>query len=83
VGVHAKRSAGFNAVRLKLATYLALAFEFQLGADILSTAIADLAQDRKARRDCNHSDRAKLFLMREMAEERQGGQANERTLNRE
>ena len=30
----------FNAIRLSLARYLALALEFQLGADILSTAIA-------------------------------------------
>ena len=30
----------FNAIRLLLARYLALALEFQLGADILSTAIA-------------------------------------------
>ena len=31
---------GYNGVRLTLARYLALALEFQLGADILSTAIA-------------------------------------------
>ena len=31
---------GFNTIRLTLARYLALALEFQLGADILSTAIA-------------------------------------------
>ena len=31
---------GFNGVRLALARYLALALEFQLGADILSTAVA-------------------------------------------
>lgn len=35
-----RRPANFNAVRLVLARYLALALEFQLGADILSTAIA-------------------------------------------
>lgn len=34
------RGADFTAVRLVLARYLALALEFQLGADILSTAIA-------------------------------------------
>lgn len=33
-------TAQFTAVRLTLARYLALALEFQLGADILSTAIA-------------------------------------------
>jgi uncharacterized membrane protein len=32
--------AEFTAIRLTLARYLALALEFQLGADILSTAIA-------------------------------------------
>lgn len=31
---------GYNGVRLTLARYLALALEFQLGADILSTAVA-------------------------------------------
>ena len=34
------READFNLIRLTLARYLALALEFQLGADILSTAIA-------------------------------------------
>jgi len=36
----ARRAANFTAIRLSLARYLALALEFQLGADILSTAIA-------------------------------------------
>lgn len=36
----ARKTAGFTAIRLTLARYLALALEFQLGADILSTAIA-------------------------------------------
>ncbi|WP_342648682.1 DUF1622 domain-containing protein [Mucilaginibacter sp. CSA2-8R] len=35
----------FNAIRLTLARYLALALEFQLGADILSTAIAPSWQE--------------------------------------
>ena len=34
------KAAEFTATRLTLARYLALALEFQLGADILSTAIA-------------------------------------------
>jgi uncharacterized membrane protein len=34
------RTANFTAIRLTLARYLALALEFQLGADILSTAVA-------------------------------------------
>lgn len=36
----ARRTADFTAIRLTLARYLALALEFQLEADILSTAIA-------------------------------------------
>ncbi len=36
----ARRAADFTALRLVLARYLALALEFQLGADILSTAVA-------------------------------------------
>ena len=35
-----QKPANFTAVRLSLARYLALALEFQLGADIISTAIA-------------------------------------------
>lgn len=35
-----RQTANFTAIRLVLARYLALALEFQLGADILSTAIA-------------------------------------------
>ena len=34
------KPADFNAIRLVLARYLAMALEFQLGADILSTAVA-------------------------------------------
>ncbi len=33
------KQANFNAIRLVLASYLALALEFQLGSDILSTAV--------------------------------------------
>ena len=39
-GVLARGAADFNAIRLLLARYLALALEFQLGADVLSTAVA-------------------------------------------
>jgi len=39
------RDVDFNAIRLVLARYLALALEFQLGADILSTAIAPSWQE--------------------------------------
>ncbi|WP_044513951.1 DUF1622 domain-containing protein [Hymenobacter sp. DG25B] len=40
VALWQRRTANFTAIRLVLARYLALALEFQLGADILSTAIA-------------------------------------------
>ncbi len=39
------QTANFTAIRLLLARYLALALEFQLGADILSTAIAPTWQE--------------------------------------
>jgi uncharacterized membrane protein len=39
-GLAKSETANFTAIRLTLARYLALALEFQLGADILSTAIA-------------------------------------------
>jgi uncharacterized membrane protein len=35
-----RRAINFNLVRLSFARYLALALEFQLGADILSTAVS-------------------------------------------
>jgi uncharacterized membrane protein len=38
--LYRNKHTNFNLVRLTLARYLALALEFQLGADILSTAIA-------------------------------------------
>ncbi|HEY0155939.1 MAG TPA: DUF1622 domain-containing protein [Thermoanaerobaculia bacterium] len=67
------RSSGkrdFHAVRLELARYLALALEFQLAADILSTAVAPsweaigkLAAIAVIRTGLN------FFLMREMEEE--------------
>lgn len=40
-----RQPTNFTAVRLLLARYLALALEFQLGADILSTAIAPTWQE--------------------------------------
>ncbi len=39
-----QQSTNFNQVRLTLGKYLTLALEFQLGADILSTAIAPTPQ---------------------------------------
>ena len=67
----AKSTDGFTEVRLLLAKYLILALEFQLGADILSTAIAPswdqigkLAVIAVIRTVLNH------FLLREMQQER-------------
>ncbi len=63
--------ADFNAIRLILARYLALALEFQLGADILSTVVAPSWQEigklgaiAVIRTGLNY------FLSREMKEER-------------
>ena len=67
----AKQGANFNPIRLQLARYLALGLEFQLGADILSTAIAPswdeigkLAAIAVIRTGLNY------FLMQEMRHER-------------
>lgn len=76
-----KRTAEFTRVRLVLARYLALALEFQLGADILSTAIAPswqeigkLAAIAVIRTGLNY------FLSREMREEGQVVQAESRAV---
>ena len=62
--------ANFNAIRLGFARYLALALEFQLGADILSTAITP-TWDAIARLAAIAIIRTALnfFLMREISEE--------------
>ena len=67
-----KEAYDFNPVRLSLARYLSLALEFQLGADILSTAIAPswdeigkLAAIAVIRTVLNY------FLSREMEQERE------------
>lgn len=66
-----RQTADFTGTRLTLARYLALALEFQLGADILSTAIAPSWQQigklgaiAVIRTGLNY------FLSREMVEER-------------
>ena len=66
----ARESANFNAIRLGFARYLALALEFQLGADILSTAITP-TWDAIARLAAIAIIRTALnfFLMREISEE--------------
>ncbi|HEX8457710.1 MAG TPA: DUF1622 domain-containing protein [Pyrinomonadaceae bacterium] len=64
----------YNRTRLTLARYLALALEFQLGADILSTAIAP-SWDQIGKLGAIAVIRTGLnyFLMREMKQERQEG----------
>ncbi len=65
-----QRQPNFNKVRLSLARYLALALEFQLGADILSTAVAP-SWDQIGKLGAIAVIRTVLnfFLMREMNEE--------------
>ena len=66
-----EKSEGYTGVRLLLARYLALALEFQLGADILSTAIAP-SWDQIGKLGAIAVIRTGLnyFLMREMQHER-------------
>lgn len=75
-----RQISNFNAIRLQLARYLALALEFQLGADILSTAIAPgwseigkLAAIAVIRTGLN------FFLMQEMRHENEVAQKRETT----
>lgn len=67
----ARRATDFTAIRLTLARYLALALEFQLGADILSTAIApSWEQIRNLGAVAIIRTALNYFLSREMQEER-------------
>jgi uncharacterized membrane protein len=63
----------YNGIRLTLARYLVLALEFQVAADILSTAIAP-SWDQIGKLGAIAAIRTLLnyFLMREMREERKG-----------
>jgi len=63
------RGENYNDIRLTLARYLALALEFQLGADILSTAIApSWTQIGKLGAIAVIRTGLNYFLMREMRE---------------
>lgn len=63
----------YNRIRLTLARYLALALEFQLGADVLSTAIApSWTQIGKLGAIAVIRTTLNYFLTREMREEREG-----------
>lgn len=66
-----RQTADFTAIRLTLARFLALALEFQLGADILSTAIApSWEQIGKLGAIAVIRTALNYFLSREMREER-------------
>lgn len=66
-----QQTADFTAIRLTLARYLALALEFQLGADILATAIApSWEQIGKLGAIAVIRTALNYFLSREMREER-------------
>lgn len=65
-----RRPADFNAIRLVLARYLALALEFQLGADILSTAVdPSLKEITQLGAIAIIRTALNFFLSREMSEE--------------
>jgi uncharacterized membrane protein len=66
-----RQAAEFHGIRLILSRYLALALEFQLGADILSTAVApDWSQIGKLAAIAVIRTGLNYFLSREMREER-------------
>ncbi|MBA3832428.1 MAG: DUF1622 domain-containing protein [Chthoniobacterales bacterium] len=76
-----RRVAEFTAIRLVLARYLALALEFQLGADILSTAIApSWEQIGKLGAIAVIRTGLNFFLSKEMESERAVGRAEKRMM---
>ncbi len=76
----AGKPADFNAIRLVLARYLAMALEFQLGADILSTAVAPTWNEiGKLGAIAVIRTTLNFFLSREMQEERRTAE-NERNV---
>ncbi|WP_081867944.1 DUF1622 domain-containing protein [Hymenobacter sp. IS2118] len=77
------QTADFTAIRLTLARYLALALEFQLGADILSTAIApSWEQIGKLGAIAVIRTALNYFLSREMHEERREATPEHEVVNR-
>ena len=72
-------NVNFNAIRLLLARYLALALEFQLAADILSTAIAPSgAEIAKLGAIAIIRTGLNYFLGKEMREERETVEGEQR-----
>lgn len=79
----ARTAADFNAIRLVLARYLALALEFQLGADILSTAVAPTWNEiGKLGAIAIIRTALNYFLSMEMQEERRTAEAERRVQER-
>lgn len=72
----------YNRIRLTLARYLALALEFQLGADILSTAVAP-SWDQIGKLGAIAIIRTALnfFLTREMNEEREMNETEDQSVD--
>ena len=69
----AQAAGRYNEIRLTLARFLALALEFQLGADILSTAVApSWEQIGKLGAIAVIRTALNYFLTREMREQREG-----------
>ncbi|PQV64647.1 putative membrane protein [Abditibacterium utsteinense] len=67
-----RRASNFGSIRLDLARYLALALEFQLGADILSTAIAPSFEEiKKLGAIAVIRTALNYFLSREMRDEKE------------
>jgi uncharacterized membrane protein len=80
----ARRTADFTSIRLVLARYLALALEFQLGADILSTAIApSWEQIGKLGAIAVIRTALNFFLSKEMQEERRQSGDEQEVVERE
>ena len=75
-----RQRGDYNPIRLTLARHLALALEFQLGADILSTAVAP-SWDQIGKLGAIAVIRTGLnyFLMREMKEEQKSSSEKEPT----
>jgi len=79
----ARRTTNFTAIRLTLARYLALALEFQLGADILSTAIApSCEQIGKLGAIAVIRTALNFFLSKEMEQERKASGAEKELVDR-
>lgn len=74
----------FNKIRLTLARYLALALEFQLGADILSTAISpSWEQIGKLGAIAVIRTGLNFFLMKEMQQERKSTEGEKPSVSKE